>query len=232
MLEGRYRDAASAMQEGKTYLFEIIHPENRIVVDYGTEEALYLLAVVDNASGEDLYLSQNALPGVLVVPSYPEYADLSDLPERPNAEGYVVRFEGGLRLKVKHPEYVRVHRLVSYATPKHVWEYLKEGRNPLENLEGIPDEVYGTIEATTVGLRARYAAVEANTRELYETMEQELGEDASRKEKAMWVQRQNQDLQPVLFAMLSGKDRAPMVWRMLEPKGEDDRRTGGERSAL
>lgn len=227
MMEGRYGGAASAMREGSTYLFELIHPTNRIVVDYGAEEALYVLAVVDNASGRDLPLEANAPPGVPVVPSYPGYTDLSNLPERSGAEGYVVRFEGGLRYKVKHPEYVRVHRLASYATPKHVWEYLKEGRDPLDNLMGIPDEVYGVLRATTRGLRARYATVEASAKGLCESMERELGEGASRKEQAVWVRRQDRNLQPVLFAMLSGKDHSRPIWRMLEPKG--DGRDGGEK---
>jgi RNA ligase len=39
-----------------TYLFEIIYPENRIVVDYGAKEDLILLAVLDTETGKDLEL--------------------------------------------------------------------------------------------------------------------------------------------------------------------------------
>lgn len=222
MLSKRYERAASAMEEEKTYLFELIHPESRVVVDYGDEETLHLLAVIDGVSGADLPLAGNLLPGIPVVRSYPECANLSALPERENAEGYVARFESGLRLKVKHPEYVRVHRLVSHATPKHVWEYLKEGRDPLANLEGIPDEVYGALETTATDLRARYSVMEATVRELYGAMDEELGEDATRKEKAFWIQNHDRSLQPVLFAMLSGKDPSRIIWRILKPAGEGE----------
>jgi len=36
-----------------TYMFEIIYPENRIVVDYGDVRKLVLLAVYDNNTGEE-----------------------------------------------------------------------------------------------------------------------------------------------------------------------------------
>ena len=37
---------------GKTYLFEIIYPENRIVVDYGDYKGLVLIDVIDNETGK------------------------------------------------------------------------------------------------------------------------------------------------------------------------------------
>lgn len=37
----------------KTYLFEIIYPENRIVVDYGDQEDLILLSVIETATGKE-----------------------------------------------------------------------------------------------------------------------------------------------------------------------------------
>ena len=39
--------------DGLTYLFEIIYPENRIVVDYGKRRELVLLAVIETATGRD-----------------------------------------------------------------------------------------------------------------------------------------------------------------------------------
>ncbi len=48
----------------------------------------------------------------------------------------------------------------------------------------------------------------------------ELGEDASRKEKALWIREQERSLQPVLFGMLSGKDYSRTIWREIKPQGE------------
>jgi hypothetical protein len=40
--------------DGFTYLFEIIYPENRIVVDYNGEERLVLLGIINTETGEEL----------------------------------------------------------------------------------------------------------------------------------------------------------------------------------
>ena len=37
-----------------TYIFEIVYPENRIVVDYGDLDQLFLLTCLDNDTGEDV----------------------------------------------------------------------------------------------------------------------------------------------------------------------------------
>ena len=47
-------DAYYRLKRRATYLFEIVYPENRIVVDYGGREDLVLLAVINNETGEDL----------------------------------------------------------------------------------------------------------------------------------------------------------------------------------
>lgn len=47
MLHTQYAEAIPLLDKSKTYLFEIIYPENRIVLDYGNERKLVLLAIVD-----------------------------------------------------------------------------------------------------------------------------------------------------------------------------------------
>ena len=42
------------LKRGVTYLFEIIYPENRIVVDYGDTEKLVLLGAVETSTGEEI----------------------------------------------------------------------------------------------------------------------------------------------------------------------------------
>ena len=53
ILHGRYQHTFSSMDTNKTYLFEIIYPENRIVVDYGEMDDLILLTVIDNQTGHE-----------------------------------------------------------------------------------------------------------------------------------------------------------------------------------
>lgn len=117
-------DLQFAPQAGLTYLFEIIYPENRIVVDYADMDDLVLLDVVDNVTGESrLEEHRDVWPGP-VVKMHPHFTMLDELaasPERSNEEGYVIRFAGGMRAKFKHAEYVRLHRILTHASTRTIW---------------------------------------------------------------------------------------------------------------
>lgn len=112
-----------------TYLFEIIYPENRIVIDYGDAERLVLLACINTETGaEDL-----AMPDYTDIvkfhhmPDLTNPAQLHDLKldkETANREGFVLRFEDGLRLKFKFDEYVRLHRILTETSSTVIWEVI------------------------------------------------------------------------------------------------------------
>lgn len=204
------------LQSGLTYLFEYISPENRIVVDYGDERNLYLLAVIDNETGIDQGLSQFDL-GFPLVTHYHELHDLRDMPERDNAEGYVIRFASGLRVKVKHEEYVRLHRIVTGLTEKAIWERLKNGESVMDDLDGVPDELYEWAQLTEHKIMDRWFSLEEEAREAFFKIEAEAGPDASRKNLALAIQRESKELQPILFAFLSGKDHEPILWKAVKP---------------
>ncbi len=112
-----------------TYLFEIIYPENRIVLDYADKDDIVFLCGLDNETGMDaehLWEFRINWIGERVV----EFAAgtltsvLADEP-RPNAEGYVLYFpKTGDRLKVKQADYVALHRIMTQVTPRIIWEYL------------------------------------------------------------------------------------------------------------
>lgn len=124
---------------GVTPLFEIIYPGNRIVVNYGDRAELVLLAVIDNRSGADAGGELADPREVLgwdgaVVERHGRYATIEELVEevqtddtRTNFEGYVVRYAGdgrrpNLRVKIKYPQYVAMHRLMMHLDSRRVWE--------------------------------------------------------------------------------------------------------------
>ena len=109
-----------------TYLFEVIYPENRIVVDYAGLDDLVLLAVIDTQTGQDVPLPE-WFPNR--VTTYDGITDLSALKgmAKDNEEGFVVRFSSGLRIKVKFDEYVRLHRLITGVNARRIWELLASG---------------------------------------------------------------------------------------------------------
>jgi RNA ligase len=88
--------------DGFTYLFEIIYPENRIVVNYEGQERLVLLGIINTETGEELPYS-DLFEAFDVVKKYDGIRDYSELKSKveQNSEGFVVRFSNGERIKIK-----------------------------------------------------------------------------------------------------------------------------------
>ena len=121
--------------DGYTHLFEIIYPSNRIVLDYGQDEKLVYLTSIHNQTGEEKRFV-DVYGGVEEIEASVEYL----MKPRANAEGYVLRFENGQRVKVKHEEYVRLHRIVTGLSTTSVWEHLSSGGTMEQLLDPLPDE--------------------------------------------------------------------------------------------
>ncbi|MGW8366754.1 RNA ligase [Streptomyces wedmorensis] len=134
----RHLDAAdtSGLVPGVTYLAEILHPHNRIVVNYGDRRDLVLLAAFDR-DGTEIALAEAAAawrPIGSVVRTWPamSVAELTALTESntlpggvpvtgTDAEGFVLRFASGLRAKAKLTEYVRLHKVLTGVTERDIW---------------------------------------------------------------------------------------------------------------
>ena len=102
-----------------TYLFEIIYPENRIVVDYGDTEDLILLAVIETKTGREQAVETIGMP---TVQRYDGIHDFEELRRNQDAlrEGFVVRFKSGQRVKIKFEEYKRLHKLMTGIGPEQM----------------------------------------------------------------------------------------------------------------
>src|SRR6478735_11987 len=111
-------------RDDTTYLFEIIYPANRIVVDYGQLEDLVLIGAIHTESGtEDRLENVKEWKGERAA-KYDRPLDAL-LPEFKNDEGVVVRFSNGFRMKVKQEEYKRLHRVITNITEYDIWEMLQ-----------------------------------------------------------------------------------------------------------
>jgi len=214
ILQARYRHVLPRLDRRHTYLFEIIYPENRIVVDYAGREDLVLLAVVDTATGAELPLPGVGFP---VVARYDGLTDLATIREKAadNKEGFVIKFAGGYRVKVKFAEYVRLHRILTRVSGKHIWESLRTGRPMDELIEQVPDEFYQWVRQTESRLKEQYAAIEREARAQYDGLRGQLGDDFSRKDFAALATRYPHP--QLLFGLLDGKDLRDRIWKMIEP---------------
>jgi RNA ligase len=126
-----------------SYSFEVLYPENRIVVDYGDLEDIVLLTAFSR-EGEEYLSELDRLNGVFrIVETYDfdDYCDLKSL-NWDNKEGFVVRFSDGTRMKIKFEKYRNLHFVATEMNRKTIWESLA-GIRKLDELIGImPDEFY------------------------------------------------------------------------------------------
>jgi T4 RnlA family RNA ligase len=208
ILQGKYADVT--FDADLTYLFEIIYPANRIVVDYGSTEDLVLIGMIETSTGKELPLQDIGLP---VVKRYDGFAALDQLKgsEEDNREGYVVKFAGGYRVKVKFEEYCRLHRIVTQVSSRHIWELLKD-EAPLDPiLDTVPDEFYDWVRSIEKALKDGFASME-------EACIADFEEYPTRKEAA--EQFLKHEHSSILFAMLDERDYRPMIWRKLRPEHE------------
>jgi RNA ligase len=131
----------------------------------------------------------------------------------------VVKFQSGFRVKVKFEEYVRLHRILTQISSKNIWEYLATDQSLEQILDRVPDEFYDWVKKVVKEITADYKAIEHDCKANFKVLE-------SRKETAFYFQTlENSN---VLFAMLDGKDYAPIIWRRVKPTYEKPFRTDEE----
>ena len=211
----RYEELKNGHPE-HTHLFEIIYPENRIVVNYGADEKLIYLASIDNRTGKDVkYVGINRFFEKTIIYSFDSMEDLAKV-ERTNAEGYVLLFENGIRVKFKFEEYKRLHKIMTEVTPKRIWEILRNGDNIDDWLKGVPDEFYNEVMEDVNEFKVQYNAYEAMSKTIFNSMDK----SGSRKTIAQDILDYDKPYPSILFAMLDGKDYADIIWKHIKPKAE------------
>jgi RNA ligase len=228
ILDTKYN--VSSLRKTRTYLFEIIYPENRIVVDYGNDEKLVLLAVIDTESGEEI--PNSALyfmveDGWDVVTTYKTWGEDWDTLKREiskDNEGYVIRFTGGMRMKIKGVEYVRLHKILTNFSTKDIWELLKNNE-PLEPfLERVPDEFDKWVKAIIMNLRYSFHHIDERAGKLHDGFRygkfNDRDPEPTKKEFAEYVKQFPKELAAVMFKMWDKQPYDNIIWSMIKPKYE------------
>jgi RNA ligase len=201
---------------GQTWLFEIVYPANRIVVNYGQRAELVLLAVIDIETGADLPLPSwgGATARQFDAATIDSLLAMVDDPQ--NFEGFVLRFPStGQRVKVKLDEYVRLHRILTSCSSRTIWEALSSGTGLGDILDHVPDEFYRWVREQAAEIQGRYDAILQSCIRL---SADDRVNPADRKATAAFFTQQAHP--PVLFKMLDGKDASPLIWKAVRPEFE------------
>lgn len=200
---------------GWTLCYEILYPENRIVVDYGERRELVLLGAVNIASGVSLdpwdtilMPWKGARADVFVAKTL---ADALTIAPRPNAEGIVIYLPStNARLKVKQEDYVALHRIVTGLNERTVWTHLSEGKPLAEILDAIPDEFHGWVGEVAARLVGTVEAAAADVETAYSAILATLPEGYVKKDFAMVAKEHPRKSQ--LFSRHDGKDYRRQLW--------------------
>lgn len=116
VLYRKYASCLSELNQSYTYLFEIVYPNNSLVLSYGDMEDLFLIDVLDH-NGHSV-MSSMTDPPFPVIRQYENTCELDCYISEnlEGKEGYVIKFSNGERLKVKFPwfkkEYLRIHEKI------------------------------------------------------------------------------------------------------------------------
>lgn len=206
---------------GYTYLFEIVYPQNRIVVSYGYSD-LVLLGAMHIDSGELTAAATLDWPGRKAAQfPYNTLAEALSAPVRDNAEGFVIRYrETGLMVKVKLERYVQLHRLITGLSERSVWQHAASGKSFAELLIDLPDEFHEWVHQVWSRLSAAHAELLAAAHERYSQIRASLPPDPCRKEFALAAQAD--PLRVYLFLLFDGREDKlrEAIWKPLRPAGD------------
>lgn len=220
-------------RHGLTLLVEIIYPENRVVLDYGRDEKLVLIGArrFDPFTGElivdhvrDVLRDIGYRLGMPVVE--PAGSILHDLLEHQasarGVEGWVLRFDDGLRVKVKTQQYLELHRAIFGLTPERIREALLAGTFD-ELDQALPEELQPGARETARIIRQAAQDEEVRVRSIFAAARELVGADAPRGDFARHVVANYPDERALLFMLLDGRPVAEAIL-----KGLDLRRVLGD----
>ncbi len=197
---------------GETWLFEIVYPGNRIVVDYGDRKEAVLLGVMspDCVDLWDLFESSTRFRKAQRFDGLADFSTINSDPKYAGSEGFVVQYESGFRMKVKLDEYCRLHRLITQCSTRTIWELLRAGTGIQELIDRVPAEFAEWVNATAGDLIQKHTFISADCTTAFLEMSWEDRKDYAR-------QVTGKPYANVMFAKLDGKLTDDMIWRMVEP---------------
>jgi RNA ligase len=226
--------------DGVTTLVEIVYPANRIVVDYGDRHTLVLLGAVDNATGADIPLSKiDWWDGDVAASVWMNTIDDLVLDVQ-DPEGFWHSREGvvlcwpqpnapSFRLKIKHPRYVELHRIVTGLSTRTIHEALATD-TLVDLIASVPDEFYPWVQQVADDLYEQYNEIywqvrnDLNAARLYaDNLADRIFRDFdtdqpySRKDLARHI-TENAKYPGLCFAMEDDKNMPEKIWPLLVPE--------------
>lgn len=202
-------------------MWEIVYPENRIVLDYAGRDELIPLGTVDNRTGLILYR-----PGTVLVDGQPAIMTLAEaiaLPIPDDEEGYVLDILDEYlnvvdHLKLKGARYKELHSAIFGLSAKAIWEQCQAG-TVHSFILALPDEVQGWADAEWAKLNKAFDKLWYRIGHALKAVYNVLGTGASRKDQAQYLMKHYPDVASPVFALLDKNPdkRTEWIWKQIKP---------------
>ena len=209
------------VQDGLTYLFEYVGPDNRIVVDYKYDDLVHL-ALLDTQHGYDIprderfncVKSYNLNGGIFGKELYTQLKLLNSA----NEEGFVIRAIGNgtqpdWRCKIKFDDYCKLHSLITNTDSVKIWDLLRNNKSLDDILEITPDEFNDWLRTTKKNFETEYELILAQAKMAYN----EVKDLETRKDQAITLLANHKDISHIVFKMLNEQEYSSEIWDMLKP---------------
>jgi RNA ligase len=211
---------------GHTYLCEIIYPSNRIVVDYEGREGLVFLGIYENETCKEVSIEEIANEGFELVKRYDGIKDVKELKSliSGNQEGFVIRYENGMRMKIKGEEYVRLHRILTDFSNIDIWEYMKDGKDVTILLNKVPDEFDKWIrEQISAFMYGKQNIIHYCGKVVDYFKYGKYGDREVMPTKKEFVEHleacgTETKYRPIMYSMWDGKPYEHLIWKLMKPK--------------
>jgi len=202
-----------------TDLFEIIYPENRIVLDYGDTDELRYLGSVVLETGEDYW--NGMLIGYYDIPKnhflisgeFETVVQQIDL-HRPNAEGVVIlNDDTGERLKLKQEDYIELHKVMTGLNERQIWEWYRDMYLDWV-LEDLPEELHDWATKVWNQIDENFTTLSNQLFEVFYSIEH-----LERKEFALALKDHPSWLMGAAFARYDDNTErsAEIIWKQVKP---------------
>lgn len=141
--EQMYAEAQRLLKTPRSHMFEMIGPNNQIVLDYAHDD-LVLLGAVERNSG--LYVSQTTVPewsGTRIETfETGTLKEALEIPDRPGREGLVIRIKSDdpksqMKIKVKQDDYKLLHRQASGVPLKLLRKKIFESESTMSDILAV-----------------------------------------------------------------------------------------------
>lgn len=113
IIQNKYLDVCRKLDRQYTYIFEVIFPQNSLIVNYGNMHDIVLIGVIDKHTGLSKPVSDKYGFSIKkdLTSEYRGFKSLNDLEELniKNMEGLVLEYNTGERIKIKFPWYKKIH---------------------------------------------------------------------------------------------------------------------------